>query len=521
MREDQPHNPMPTPEPLLSVREVHKRFPGVYAVRGISLDVRPGEVRGLVGENGAGKSTLIGMIAGYVPPDNGAIAVAGVQIARGSVHAAANAGIAVTHQEPHIVPSLSAAANAFLNRIPQRAGFVVKREMNRRFRDWCDQLNTEIPPDRVAGALGIGAQQIVQLIRALDARAKIVLLDEPTAASGPAERASVFQGLNLLRARGAAVVFVSHNLSEVLTHCDMVTVMRDGSIVSTELSQKATPDSLIDAMLGEKLDHVLAVRSAGRRRRVLAESRTGVLLEASEVTVPGRLHEVTVTLRAGEILGVAGLTGSGRTRLLRALAGAEPTSRGRLLVDAQPQPWPTTPAQALRMGIALAPEDRRHEGLILPRSAAENVALPKLTQSSPWRLVKRRLLKSWSVPACEAVSFPLDRLNGPARILSGGTQQKVVLAKWLAVQPRVLLVDEPFRGIDVGAKAEIAKVLADLADQGVGIVMASEETEELVGMVDRVIVLQRGSISSEFTGSEIELDRVVEAMFPHARRGSQ
>jgi ABC-type sugar transport system ATPase subunit len=507
--------------PLLAVCDLHKRFPGVHAVRGVSFEVLAGEARGLVGENGAGKSTLIEMIAGACAPDEGVIGVAGRRVIPGSVRAAASAGIAVIHQEPRIVPALSAAANAFLSRIPQRAGLVAKREMNRKFANWCERLCVNIPADRAAGALGIGGQSIVQLIGALDGGAKIVLLDEPTAALGPGERESVFRAMSLLRERGAAVVFVSHNLNEVLSHCDVVTVMRDGSIVSTQPAREATTDSLIAAMLGEKLDHLLAARIAGRNRRVNAESGSGFLLKASDVTVPRRLHHVSVTLRAGEILGVAGLTGSGRTRLLRALAGAEPTSRGRLLVAGRRQPWPTTPAQALRVGIALAPEDRRKQGLVLSRSAAVNVALPKLTQSPPWQLARRRTLRAWSEGACSAVRFPLDRLDGPARVLSGGTQQKLVLAKWLAVEPRVLLVDEPFRGIDVGAKAEIAKVLTDLADQGLGIMMASEETEELVGMVDRVIVLQAGSVTSEFTGSEVELNRVVDAMFPHARRGRQ
>ena len=501
------------PRWALSVRGLDKRFPGVHAVRGVSLDVGPGQVRGLVGENGAGKSTVIKMIAGACAQDEGAVVVDGRAVPHGSVRAAASAGIVAVHQDAQIVPGLSAADNALLTRLPDRAGFVSRRAGHRRFTEWCSAIGAEIPADQPAGELGLGQQQLLQVIRALDRRGKVILMDEPTAGLGPKELDALMRAIRRFREQGSAILFVSHNLEEVLSICDEVTVMRDGRVVSSRSSAAETSDSLITAMLGEKLGQTLE-RRLGRHVQRTAGTHAPQLLRASGVSVPDRIEGIDLVLHAGEILGIAGLAGSGRTRLLRALAGNEPTSRGALFMDGDQRPWPTTPRQAFRLGIALATENRRAEGLALSLSGAENVALPRLARTRRLSVARKTSLRRWATDVCGAVRFPPERLGARAGTLSGGTQQKLVLAKLLAIKPRVLLVDEPFRGIDVGAKAEIIELLARLASQGIGIVMASEDTEELVGMSDRIIVLQQGRATKELRGADVELGRVVKEMFP-------
>jgi ABC-type sugar transport system ATPase subunit len=494
------------------MRGLRKSFPGVHALRGVDLDLSEGEVHGLVGENGAGKSTLAKMLSGGHALDGGTIEVFDEPLPPASPAAARRAGIAAIYQEPNIIPKLSPVANVFLGQTRTRNGFVRERQMRERFLEWTRLLGVSLPTGGPSGALSIGAQQSIEIIRALEQEARIVIMDEPTASLGPAEREALHRMIRLLQERGAAIIFISHKLDEVLELCDTVTVLRDGQKVVSTAARSASVDSLVAAMLGERLEVVLEqeARAHRRERRVTGDD----VLRIEGLTVAGRLHGVDLSVHRGEILGIAGLVGSGRTTLLRALAGAEPSATGRMAVDARRVQWPTTPRQALRLGLALAPEDRRTQGLVLSLIAGENVVLPILGQLTTGGFVRKRLLFRQAASAAAKVGFAQNRIRAPARTLSGGNQQKLMLAKSLSTTPKVLLVDEPVRGVDVGAKAEILSQLLQLAEQGMALIMVSEEIEELLALVDRVVVLRKGTVAGEFAGEALEIEPILRSMFP-------
>jgi ABC-type sugar transport system ATPase subunit len=494
------------------MRGLWKSFPGVQALRGVDLDLDEGEVHGLVGENGAGKSTLAKILSGSFAVDVGTIEVFGKPLPPASPAAARRAGIAAVSQEPNIVPKLSPVANVFLGQTRTRNGFLRERQMRQRFLEWSRLLNVSLPTGGAAGALSIGAQQSIEIIRALEQEARIVIMDEPTASLGPAEREALHRTIRLLQEHGAAIIFISHKLDEVLEICETVTVLRDGQKVVSTPASSASVDSLVAAMLGERLEVVLEQEARAHRRE--RQATRDIVLKIEGVTVEARLHGVDLSVRRGEILGIAGLVGSGRTTLLRAIGGAEPSATGRMTVGGRRVHWPTTPRQALRLGLALAPEDRRTQGLVLSLVAGENAVLPVLDTLTTAGFVRRGLLFRQAASAAEKVGFSPNRIRAVARTLSGGNQQKLMLAKSLSTAPKVLLIDEPVRGVDVGAKAEILSQLLQLTEQGMALIMVSEETEELLALVDRVVVLRNGTVAGEFVGEELEIEPILKSMFP-------
>jgi ABC-type sugar transport system ATPase subunit len=498
---------------VLAARGLTKSFPGVRAVDGVDLELVRGEVHGLVGENGAGKSTLVKMLAGACAPDAGEIRVRGERVRITSPLAARRLGVAAIYQEPNIVPKLSPVANVFLGQEAGRLGVRREARMRARFKHLCEVLAVEIPLTGPAGRLSIGAQQSIEIMRALERDASLLIMDEPTAALSQAEIASLHSTIGILVERGTAIVLISHKLEEVLTLCRTITVMRDGRKVQTTPTSEIDVDGLVAAMLDSRFEGALERARTGhrdgQRREPAAE-----LLRITGLSVPGRLTNVSLAVGRGEILGVAGLVGAGRTTLLRALAGLEPASTGAMALDGRPVRWPTTPRRAHRLGIALAPEDRRTQGLVLSRSGGENVVLPSLRTVGTKGFATRRTVLREAGAVVNGVGFASDRLGAAAGTLSGGNQQKLVLAKWLRAGPRVLLVDEPARGIDVGAKAEIFALLQELSKKGMGVVIVSEELEELAAFADRVLVLCRGSVAAGFDPSAVSLDEIGRAMFP-------
>jgi len=463
-------------------RDVGKTFGDTTAVSDVMLDVAAGTVHALVGENGAGKSTLLGMLAGRIAATAGTIEIFGEVLQTGNVRASRAAGIVAIYQELTIVPTLSACANVFLGQARSRFGLLAEREMRRRFDELCRRLGVTIAAAATAGTLSLADQQILEILRALQSEARILLLDEPTSALAPPEREALFARLRELRAGGVTILLVSHNLDEVLAIADDISVCRDGQLVRTAPAQAWSKASLVAAMLG----HALA---AGPARRPRPSGRP--IMEAERITVPGKIADISIAVSPGEIVGLGGLVGSGRTTLLRALSGLESRVGGRLLIDGRERPVPASPAQALDLGIALIPEDRR-DGLVLGMAAQENIVLADLGGVASAGFISERTLGHRAAHAIRAYEFDRRRLAAAAGSLSGGNQQKLLLARWRHRPPRLLLADEPTRGIDIGAKEEILRNLRALADEGLAIVFVSSELEEVIAVSDRIVVLSAG-----------------------------
>jgi ABC-type sugar transport system ATPase subunit len=488
----------------LRAQGIHKTFPGVRALHDVDFDLCAGEVHGLVGSNGAGKSTLVKVLTGACDADAGSVEVFGLQVRHGDPRARRRAGIAGIYQELEIVPEMSAAANVFLGR-PRRRGWFVSGSDNRRaFRQLTTRLGLAIDPDVRAASLSVASQRMLEIMRALAADHRILIMDEPTASLGPAEREGIYETIRGLRQEGVATVYVSHHLDEVLALCDRVSVMRDGELVATEAVKRWTKQRLVTAMLGHALSKPLP------QRRTIAEKE---VLQVEGLSVPGALEDISFTLRRGEILGLGGLVGSGRTELLRALAGADANADGRLFVSGQQRPWPRTVRSALALGIALAPEERKSQGLVLSLSAAANVSLTDMhaVASGPVQLERRRLQRAADIMG--PLAFDTSRLREPAGSFSGGNQQKLVVGKWLHRRPDVLLMDEFTRGIDVGAKAEMLAVITGLAQEGMSIIIVSSELEELVDGADRVLVLARGRLIGELGHADASVERILRLVF--------
>jgi ABC-type sugar transport system ATPase subunit len=486
------------------LRGVSKFFPGVVALHAVDLDFLAGEVHGLVGENGAGKSTLIKIIAGAYGPDQGTLELFGRSIGNADPRAHQEAGVGVIYQERAVVPDLSAAANVFLGRTMNWGPFISGRATRRRFKELADTLGADIDPNTVAGSLSVANQQLLEIMRALEAEHRILILDEPTTSLGAPERQKLYAIVNDLRRRGLAIIFISHDLDEILGLCNRLTVMRDGELVATRPVTEWTKKTLVAAMLGG----VELRRTVARKEPSVAPA-----LAVKEMAIPGLVEGISFTLREGEILGIAGLVGSGRTEILRALAGIDSSADGQLEVGGRARPWPHSVNQALQYGIALAPEDRRRQGLVLSLSAADNVTLTDLAATTIAGVVNERRRVEHAANIMRELAFNVERLQAPAETLSGGNQQKLVIGKWLYRRPKVLLLDEPTQGIDVGAKAEIFNVIADLANRGTAVIFVSSEFEEVVDITDRILVIGRGRALALLERADASVKSILDILF--------
>jgi rhamnose transport system ATP-binding protein len=490
------------------ITDLVKTYGQTKALKGVSVSVAAGTVHALVGENGAGKSTALGIIAGRVAPTSGRVEVFGEELRYGHPRFSRRAGVVAIYQELTIVPALSVEANVFLAEPLSRAGFLSEREMRARYVALCQRVGVRaVPPRTLARDLSVADQQIVEILRALVSDARIILFDEPTASLGGPEREALFRLMRKLRADGVTMILVSHNLDEVLEIADVITVFRDGSLVVTEDRLHFTKPTLVQAMIGQAGDTRLitemleelgddidvAAQAAAAAPRSARSSRGGTpVLAASGITVPGAISDLAIEVHAGEVVGIGGLVGSGRTSLLRALAGLAPTSTGRMWVDGREVPWPHSVRRSLGYGIALVPEDRKTQGLVMPMSVMDNIALSDFGRTARAGFVSPRSVERATADVGAAFGLSKSRLGDWAWQLSGGNQQKLLLARWKHATPRILLADEPTRGIDVGAKAEILRSLEAMAAEGLGIVIVSSELEEVVAVADRVLVLSEG-----------------------------
>jgi ribose transport system ATP-binding protein len=488
--------------PFLELQGITKRFPGVLALNGVKFEVHPGEVHALLGENGAGKSTLIKTIAGVYQPDAGDIRIDGRPARIRTPHDAQALGISTIYQEFTLAPDMSVADNVFLGREPLRIralSIVDRKELTRRTREILASLDLQIDPDARVRQLGVAQQQMVEIAKALSLDARLIIMDEPTATLTSHEIDRLFDTIARLRQRGVAIVYVSHRLDEVKAISDRATILRDGSYVATVPVASTTIDEMIRLMVGRDLKEKFP--------KVAIDAGDEVL-RVEQLTRKGILHGVSLRVRRGEILGIAGLVGSKRTETARAIFGADPIDSGRIFLHGQ-QIHVRRPGDAIRHRMALVPEDRKRHGIFACLSVRENVVMSGLQQFSRIGIldVRREKLRAWELVSSLRVATP--DLEKRVLNLSGGNQQKVVIAKWLMTNADLFLFDEPTRGIDVGGKVEVYRLMGELLARGAAIVMISSELPEILGMSDRIVVMREGRIAGEFDRADASEETIL------------
>lgn len=475
-------------EPLLELRNITKEFPGVKALSGVSLDIRPGEVHALVGENGAGKSTLIKVLTGYHQRTSGEILVDGKPVNFTHPDQAIFAGIACIYQELSIVPQIDVAKNLFLGNWPVKGLFLDRKKQYQEAEQILQRVQLDVSPKTLAGDLSISQQQMVEIGRALTRNARVIIMDEPTSSLTDRE-AEVLMGLiRQLRAEGTSVVYISHKLDEVLAISDRITVLCDGHNVTTVNASEVTRSKLIEYMLGRPLDNMYNKQIAPIGEAVL---------QVAGLSRKGVFEDVSFEAHRGEILGFFGLVGAGRSEIMRAIFGVDRLDSGTIRIKGQ-EVKISNPVQATAHGLALVPEDRKKEGLALELSILANMTLVKLPQISRMGFIDKGQQSKLTQTYIENIRVKTPSAQQLAGNLSGGNQQKVVIAKWLMEQPEILILDEPTRGIDVGSKAEIYSLIYDLAQRGVAVIVVSSELQEIMGISDRIITVFEGRVTAEF-----------------------
>jgi rhamnose transport system ATP-binding protein len=488
--------------PVLALHGAAKSFGAVRAVTDGTIDLYAGEAHALLGENGAGKSTVVKILAGVHQPDSGQVLIDGEPVSLHSPAGAQDAGIAVIYQEPTLFPDLSIAENIFMGRQPLLAGRRIdRRRLRADSAALFSRLGVRLDPGRISRGLSIADQQIVEIAKALSLNARVIVMDEPTAALSAAEVSRLFEVVRTLRASGAAVLFISHRLEEVFEICQRVTVMRDGRHVLTSELAGMTADDLVRAMVGREM----VERSAGERG-VPGE----LVLKVERLTREGVFTDISLDVRAGEIVALAGLVGSGRSEVARAVFGIDRYDAGQVAVNGK-QLKKASPPSAMAAGIGFVPEDRRQQGLVMDMSVQQNVALASLGRLRQAGLVRSAAERAFAADWAVRLNLKYGRLADPVSRLSGGNQQKVVLAKWLGRQPALLIVDEPTRGIDIATKAEVHRLLVRLARDGVAILMISSELPEVLHIGDRILVMREGRLTAELGHAEATEEKIMAA----------
>ncbi|WP_156998837.1 sugar ABC transporter ATP-binding protein [Agromyces terreus] len=485
---------------MLELSKVVKSFGPVVALRSGSLRLEQGSIHALVGENGAGKSTLVKIVAGLYRRDGGDLRLRGEEVDFTSTAQSKAAGIAVIYQEPTLFPDLTVTENIFMGRQPTgRFGRIDRKAMRHEAEALFQRLGVRIDPERPAEGLSIADQQVIEIAKAVSLDARVLIMDEPTAALSGVEVDRLFAVARSLRDEGRALLFISHRFDEIFALCDTVTVMRDGAYVATTPIADTTVDELVRQMVGRDVTELFPKTEAE-----IGEP----LLEVEGLTRTGVFHDISFSVRAGEIVGLAGLVGAGRSEVARAVFGVDPYESGTVRLNGRTLPR-RRPDTAIRAGLALVPEDRRKQGLVLESSVAQNIALVIRNELAKAGLIttgmENRAAKVWA----SRLEVKTNALSTVAGTLSGGNQQKVVLGKWLATEPTVLIIDEPTRGIDVGTKAEVHRLLSELAGRGMGILMISSELPEVLGMADRVLVMREGRITAEIDRSDATSENVM------------
>ncbi|MFN7056911.1 sugar ABC transporter ATP-binding protein [Hyphomonas sp.] len=499
---------MNTPAPLLSLTGVRKVFPGVTALDDVDFEVTAGEIHALLGENGAGKSTLIKVLTGVYPRDDGDMQLGGAALSPRSVADAQAAGISTVYQEVNLLPNLSVAQNLMLGQEPERFGLTDWRRMNESARHILERFRLDIDVTRPLGQFSVAVQQLIAIARGVQQSAQILVLDEPTASLDKTEVQALFDLLRGLRAEGLGIIFVTHFLDQVYALADRITVLRNVMKIGTFEAAQLPRAKLIEHMLGYELQGLAAGEPASRGA---ASANEGAALSIENACIEGSVQDISFIARPGEAIGLSGLLGSGRTEVCRALFGVDRLSSGEICRDGRPVHL-TCPSNAIAAGIALCPEDRKADGIVGELSVRENIILALQAQRGWWRPLTIREQRALADKAIADFRIATPDGEKAVRLLSGGNQQKVILARWLAIAPGVLLLDEPTRGIDIGAHAEILRLIRELCHRGMTLIVTSSELEELVAFSHRVIVLRDFRQIAELEGGDITEDNLLQAI---------
>lgn len=500
-----------TDAPVLSLAHASKAFAGVHALEDVSLDLYGGEVHALVGENGAGKSTLVKILGGVYQPDSGTLTLDGEEVLLHGPGEAGHRGVAVIYQEPTLFPDLSVAENVFIGRQPVRSGRRIDaRRMDREVTAIFERLGVPIDPERIARGLSIAEQQLVEIAKALSRKARVLIMDEPTAALSSVEANRLFGVVETLRAEGAAIVFISHRFEEVFSLCQRVTVLRDGKHILSQPLEGMSADQLVRAMVGRAV-------VAGEHKI----HRPGkVVLKVDRLTREGVFIDVSFEVKAGEVVALAGLVGAGRSEVARAVFGIDRYDAGSVEVSGRGLKR-GSPTAAMQTGIGFVPEDRRQQGLVMEMSIARNIALASLAKLRRGGLIFAGRERSFGVDGAKQLQVKYNQISNPVSSLSGGNQQKVVLAKWLARSPSLLIVDEPTRGIDIGTKTDVHQLISSLADDGVAVLVISSELPEVLTLADRILVMREGRLVVTIAREEATEEAVIAAATGQATQGKQ
>lgn len=481
--------------PLISTKQVSKAFPGVQALSGVSIDIEAGTVHALMGENGAGKSTLGKIIAGLYQPDEGEIVFDGKPVRFRGPQEAVAAGISIVHQELLFAENLTVAENLCLGDLPHKGPWLDREAMIARSKEWLDAIGANIDPRQILGELPISKQQLVQIAGGIGRGARVLIFDEPTSSLSQSEAFKLLDLIKDLRSRGVTCVYVSHRLEEVFAICDAVTVLRDGQVVDTVSMEGMTREALVRMMIGREL----AASLSDETHPPVGEE----VLRVEGLTSPGKFENVSFTLKKGEILGFAGLVGAGRTEVTEAIFGLDPDAKGKVFLEGK-ETVVHGPIDAMKKGLGLVPEDRKRHGLVLSMNARHNISLPTLDRVSTAGWIEQKKERSIAQKFFDRMRVKAPGLDAGTLGLSGGNQQKLVIAKWLAAETDVLLVDEPTRGVDVGAKAEIHNLIRGLAQEGRGVLLVSSDLPELLALATRIIVMREGQVVGELPGGASE-----------------
>ncbi|MGA5690000.1 sugar ABC transporter ATP-binding protein [Cytobacillus pseudoceanisediminis] len=489
--------------PVVEMKNIHKSFFNVQVLKGVDFDLIPGEIHALMGENGAGKSTLMKILTGIHKSNSGEILYKGEIVEYHSPKEAEKAGIAVIHQELNIIPYLTVAENMFLGKELKRQpfGILKTKEMNEKTKENLNRLGIDIDPQKEAGELSVGQQQMIEIARAIAANTKVLIMDEPTAALTDREIETLFTVINQLRREGVAIIYISHRMEEIFRMCDRITVLRDGQSIGTKITSETDFEEIVKMMVGRELGERFPERTA---------EIGGDRFLVEDLSLEGIFNNISFNVRKGEILGVAGLMGAGRTEIMETIFGARKKKSGRIYMDGKELNI-RKPHHAIAAGIGFITEDRKDEGLVLGLTVRENLAIPNLKKLSKSAVIQKQKEKQWTEEMIQKLRIKTSGPEQEVKSLSGGNQQKVVFGKWLGTEPKLLILDEPTRGVDVGAKKEIYSIMNELTEKGFSIIMVSSELPEILGMSDRVMVIHEGKLSAILDKKEASQEKIMEA----------